>query len=1075
MSDLLSNSESESTGNQSSASFEMIAEHSHKKAYAGHSKQAKPISYQSEAQLERQFIKDLQGQGYQHLTLPNGAEAIEQALLNNLRTQLERLNSDKLDNQVFTDDQWFRIQRDHLFNPKDKIIDRARNLREPFSFRLTNVREVNLLLLSPDPNNNSYQVVNQVENDSGHQKNRYDVTVLINGLPLVHIELKRRGVSIEEAFKQINRYNRDSFWASSDKTRAGLYSWVQLFIASNGTKTRYWSNTVKELSRKNQLGQEVRRTKTPGFEFTSSWADKSNQNIHDLDQFARTFMDRRQLGRIIYDYCIVDIKDTMKVLRPYQVYAVEAAFEKANQKNPAIIGTVNAGGYVWHTTGSGKTLTSFILARILSRRQQGNSKVLFVVDRQDLDKQTKEEFNKLSPNSVDGNDNTAQLKMQLLDPNCQIIVTTIQKLAVLSKQSKRDKKLKQQLSAAAGDETVIIYDECHRSQFGEQHEAIKKLFPRHRIFGFTGTPIFAENAQRSKGIETSNGERVIATTEALFGSCLHSYTIVNAIDDKNVLRFKIDTQSVGDEDPMYYSHPERIASVVKHIVNNHNRVTHNRAFNSLFAVESVKAADLYFREFQAYNSQLIELREQAHANNDKTALATIPEPLRVSTVYTYSPNDQAEQSGDIYSIDDLDLDRADEMKKSDRDNLLNSITVYNTEYVTNFSLSDFKSYKDDISNKMKSHAERKSGDLPFQIDLLIVVNMFLTGFDAPTLNTLYVDKEMRMHSLIQAFSRTNRILNSQKSHGEVVCYRDLRSRVDEALSLFGQENAGKIVVLPSYDQCRKSIVDAISEVEKFGSPQDVLHLKRERDKSRFVKAWTKFMGQLNVISTFSAYSDEGIGQAKLPDRLVQDYSSVYHDLHEQYLEDQSRFEDPRDGSLEPVSFDINLLKSIEVNIDYILDLIGEMIDIENDPHAKQAVKDEIQSRIGASASLREKSDLINDFISDLTVQALPGGNVPSSSQNNVYQSFQRFVNQRAKESIKAVSDQYGLQVPETTEFMERCLHEKEFSATGQSIIKLQSGTVKLGFGSKRNQWKEQVERHLENIYNEMVNVLDTVD
>lgn len=1056
----------------SAVPLRMVAEQADDHAsYAGAAGRRSGGAYQSEAELERQLIADLVSQGYDRLRLPKGAVAIEELLLGNLRDKLERLNASKLDGGQFTDDEWARLLRDHLLNPKHKFIDRARNLRETFAFVLDSGRSPNLILLSIDPNDNSYQVASQVENASGHHENRYDVTVLVNGLPLVHIELKRRGISIQEAFKQINRYRRDSFWASTDATRAGLYSWVQLFVGSNGTTTRYWSNTVKELSRKNEAGEDVKRTKTPGFEFTSRWAHKDNRRIHELGEFARTFMDRRRLGRMLYDYCIIDTRDDMKVLRPYQVYAVESALERARQRDPKILGTLNAGGYIWHTTGSGKTLTSFVLARILAREQGGNSKVLFVVDRQDLDYQTKREFNTFAPDSVDGNKNTTELIEHLLDPNRKIIVTTIQKLAALVKRAKKDKRVATALGAVTGEEVVIIYDECHRSQSGFSHPSIKRLFPRHRIFGFTGTPIFAENAQSGNRIERSRGEAVVATTDAIFGACLHSYTIVHAIDDQNVLKFKIDTQEVGGNDPHQYEHPERVRAIVRHVAHNHDRLTHRRSFNALFAAPSVRMADAYYKAFRAYNVELEEMRAAARAEGDRAALVAIPRPLRIATVYTYGANTEREQSGDLYSIDDEDLDRADAMSPSDRESLAAALSDYNRSYGTNFMLRDFATYKDDIARRMKSHKGR-AGDVPFEIDLLIVVNMFLTGFDAPTLNTLYLDKDLRMHGLIQALSRTNRIVNTQKAHGEIVCYRDLRDEVDEALRLFGQEQAGQIVLLPGYDECLLAVSAAIDKVENLGSPHEVLDLKRESEKKAFVKAWTEYLRARNIIRTFSAYETEPVGEAKLADRDVQDYSSVYHDLHEQFAK-KGNFggddaEDEGDADDEGVVFDITLLKTIEVNIDYILELIGELVNVGGEDEDESArIRADIERHIGASATLREKRQLIGDFIDELLASG-------SGESDSIYQVFQTFVRGRGQKRIRQMAEGLGLDAGKTVEFLETKLAQQEFVVTGQDVTRLKSPSTKVGFGAARDAWKVEVERGLERAYNELVGIVEVM-
>lgn len=1053
-----------------SSKLNLLAEQSDEQdAYGAVSSLSMLGAYQSEAELERQFIRDLECEGYEQLILPKGTAAIENFLYANLRTQLTRLNRDKLVGGMFTDSEWQRMRDEVLLNPKETIADRSRMLRSQISFELDTGQFVNLVLLADDPNDNSCQVISQVENESGHSKNRYDVTLLVNGLPLGHAELKRRGVSLEEAFKQINRYRKESFWASSSTKRAGLYSWTQVFIASNGTDTIYWSNTAKELSRKNQNGEDIKLTKTPGFELVSHWADKSNRTIHDLGEFVRTFLSRRQFGKLLKDYCVVDSLDRMKVLRPYQVHAIEAALGQLKQKaTPPLAGMTNAGGYIWHTTGSGKTLTSFVLAQIIARQQQGNSKVLFVVDRQDLDYQTKREFNSFSPDSVDGNKNTRELVNQLLDPNKPIIVTTIQKLASLAKRARTDAPLRERLRSVTDHEVVVIYDECHRSQFGSSHKAIKRLFTNHRIFGFTGTPIFPANAVPGMRIQRGRNQAVMATTEALFGRCLHAYTIVNAIDDKNVLKFKISTHTVGKEEPGYYNHPDRIAAIVEHVFANHDRLTHRRAFNAIFAAESVQTAQLYYRTFMEMNDRIIKLRAELEATGDKIALAAMPRPLRIATVYTHGANNEDETQGDLLSIDDSDLDTAGDLPSSDRERLSVAINHYNRSFGTSFTLSEFAAYKDDVARRMKSDHRTGEGDIPFQIDLLIVVNMFLTGFDAPTLNTLYVDKDLRMHGLIQAFSRTNRVLNSIKSHGEIMCYRNLEPQIDEALRLFGQEQDGQIVLLPGYEECRRRMVKAVAAVQELGSPTEIIQFKRERDKKKFVKAWTAYLRALNTVSTFDTYETESVGPAKLADRQVQDYSSIYHDLHECYVEkgdlggeQQAEVQD------DAIVFDITLLRSIEVNIDYILDLIGEMVGSGQGDDERERLRADIERHIGASATLREKRWLISDFIDYVLANGI--------QEESIYHQFQSFARERAYENLRAAADTHGLDFDRAADFLSVCLAQNEFLATGQSIIRLKATGTKISFlGGGRDVWKMSVERSLHDIYNEMVGILKTL-
>lgn len=1119
-------------------------------SYASKREVNKKTSHQSEAELEKAFIQQLVNQGYEELKLNvSGGKAIEDILLNNLRIQMEKLNSKALDSKPFTDNEWKRFSEDVLLNKQDSLISRSRKLREKISFKLDDETSKNFILLDQNPVDNTYQVVSQVENKSGIHENRYDVAVLVNGLPLVHFELKRRGVSIKEAFKQINRYRKESFWASSDSDRAGLYSWVQIFAGSNGTDTKYWANTVKELSRIDSRGGDsqksgsknnkgissnlVQMTKVPGYEFTSNWATKDNKPINDIHDFGETFMARRRLGRMLYDYCVIDVNDTMRILRPYQVYAVEAALERARNKQKNRLGTTKAGGYIWHTTGSGKTLTSFVLARMLSREQKGHSKVLFVVDRQDLDYQTKQEFNKFAPNSVDGNTNIKELYKQLKDPTVKIIVTTIQKLSRLADKVKGDSHMKKELSQALNSETVIVYDECHRSQFGKFHSDIKKMFSKHRFFGFTGTPIFTDNAPKGSLIETNTGDAVKATTEAVFGKCLHTYTIVHAIGDGNVLPFKIDYHLVegkydesainkktkykednsanNEEDNNKYNEgsqqesrsdsypeqpikiksndPRRIETIANHVIYNHDRFTKGRRFNSILVAPSIEVANDYYKKIKEKNEELKIIREQAKKDNNKVLLNRIPKPLKVAIIYTYGANQEYEQTGDLESISDEDIENIENMKSSDKENLTSAINDYNKMFEdkgqrgTSFDLSNFKSYKEDISRRMKSH-KNSNGDVPFDIDILIVVNMFLTGFDAPTLNTIYIDRELRDHGVIQTMSRTNRVLNSLKDHGEVVCYRDLKKNVDKALRLYGQEQVDQIVLLPSYQECLENIKDAIKRVEKIGTADDVVKLKSESKQAGFVQAWTEFLKALNVITTFSAYDEEEVGEVKISARDIQDYSSAYYDLYDQHKDDEdwmsscAESDDYPDDEVglgsDDIYFDITLLETINVKVDYILGLIGKLVDPNNDSEGRQKVREDIQRHVGASAVLREKRELIQAFI-DCLFDEVDVEDRSYNDENNMFRDFQKFVKKRASKQLKDICDKQDMDFNKSRAFINKLLAEEEFIIIGRELVSLMSSsnTVK-GFGEEREEWKMVSEDVLMHIYNEAVEVVNSI-
>ena len=793
-------------------------------------------SYQSEADLEREFIKNLQNQGYEYLSIHN-----EKELIANLKDKLEKLN-----NIIFSEKEWERFFKEKIANKNDSIVEKTRTIQEDYikSFTRDDGSLVNISLINKkNIHNNFLQVINQYEEEGGNHNTRYDVSILVNGLPLIHIELKRRGVAIREAFNQINRYQRDSFWAGS-----GLFEYVQIFVISNGTNTKYYSNTtrarhIKEMS----FNRKKVKKSSNSFEFTSYWADANSKSITDLVDFTKTFFAKHTILNILTKYCIFDTSETLLVMRPYQISATERILSKIQlANNYKWVGKIDAGGYIWHTTGSGKTLTSFKTAQLASQLDYID-KVLFVVDRKDLDSQTQKEYDRFSKGSANGNTSTKILKAQLEDKyenKSKIIITTIQKLGHFIKQNKNHEVFRKNI--------VLIFDECHRSQFGELHLAIAKTFKNYFMFGFTGTPIFPKNSNGSS-------KTLFKTTEQTFGDKLHTYTIVNAINDGNVLPFRIDyintikekeniqdkkVNAIDIEKAM--SDPNRIKEVVSYIVdhfeqktmrNKHYELKDQRlsGFNSIFAVSSIPVAKKYYFEFKK------QLKEK---NKD----------LRVATIFSYSVNE--EENTD--NLDDESFD-TENLDLGSREFLEEAISDYNKMFGTNYDTSSdgFQLYYENLSKRTKDK----------EIDILIVVNMFLTGFDATTLNTLWVDKNLRMHGLIQAFSRTNRILNSIKTFGNIVCFRDLQEETDEAIALFGNKEAGGIVLLKTYEDYYNGYQDDKGR-EKEGYSQLIEELQSkfplseqitgESNKKEFVILFGNILKIKNILSAFDKFAGNEI-------------------------------------------------------------------------------------------------------------------------------------------------------------------------------------------------------------------------
>ncbi|MEM0473657.1 MAG: type I restriction endonuclease subunit R, partial [Candidatus Aenigmatarchaeota archaeon] len=815
-------------------------------------------SYQTEAELEKAFIKQLQEHGYEYLQIHS-----ENELIDNLRKQLEKLN-----NYNFTDNEWNHFFKTEIANPNYGIIEKTQTIQEDYIkiLKRDNGETKNIYLLKKDNiHQNTLQVINQYTNEEGKRKNRYDVTILVNGLPLVHIELKRRGVALEEAFNQIDRYQRESFWAGS-----GLFEYIQIFVISNGTHTKYYSNTVRyqHIKELNESGIKKGKRTSNSFEFTSWWADSNNKPITDLVDFTKTFFTKHTLLNIIIRYCVFTTDRLLLVMRPYQIVATERILNKIQiSTNYKKMGTIEAGGYIWHTTGSGKTLTSFKTAQLASRLPYID-KVLFVVDRKDLDYQTMKEYDRFEKGAANSNTSTAILKKQLEDPQAKIIITTIQKLERFVKQNKGH--------TIFNGKVVLIFDECHRSQFGEMHKLIVKAFKNYYLFGFTGTPIFAVNASSDK-------TQLFKTTEQVFGKKLHSYTIVDAIADRNVLPFKIDyvatvREAENIEDEKVYdinreaalSAPERIANIVKYIIehfdqktlrNSYYKINERRlnGFNSIFAVSSIDMAKKYYAEFK---KQLKDLPD------DKR--------LKVALIYSFGIN---EEENPLYEMIDENSEDTSGLDKSSRDFLEDAINDYNQIFGTSYDTSSekFQNYYKNVSERVKNR----------EIDILIVVNMFLTGFDATTLNTLWVDKNLRYHGLLQAYSRTNRILNSVKTFGNIVCFRNLEKATNDAIALFGDKEACGIAIIRPYkdyyygykDNNNQQIPGYKNLVEdllkKFPLETQIVEEKAKKD---FVRLYGEILKLRNILSTF----DDFIGNEILTQRDTQDYHSIYIDLYNEF-------------------------------------------------------------------------------------------------------------------------------------------------------------------------------------------------
>jgi len=1006
--------------------FNLIAQNTQSTVVAEYKpEKIRATSYQSEADLEQAFIKQLQAQAYEYLSIKS-----EEDLISNLRQQLEKLNS-----FTFTDSEWDKFFVSQLANPNQSIVEKTLTIQEDYIKNLTrdDGSIKNIYLIKKDNiHDNSLQVINQYATEDGQRSNRYDVTVLINGLPLVHIELKRRGIAIQEAFNQINRYNRESFWASS-----GLFEYIQVFVISNGTHTKYYSNTIRAQHVKDSTGgsAKVGKRTSNSFEFTSWWADATNRPITDLIDFAKTFFAKHTILNILTKYCVFTTDHLLLVMRPYQIVATERILNKIEvSTNYKKTGTVEAGGYIWHTTGSGKTLTSFKTAQLVSKLPYID-KVVFVVDRKDLDYQTMREYDKFEKGAANSNTSTAILSKQLSDPRVRIIVTTIQKL---------DRFISRNDGHAIFDgHVVLIFDECHRSQFGDMHAAITKAFKNYHLFGFTGTPIFAINS-------SSGGRPDFKTTQQAFGDKLHTYTIVDAIADRNVLPFKVDyistireaedieDKKVSDIDrEAILSAPERISNIVKYIREHFDQKTKRNSyykikdrrlagFNSIFAVSSIDVAKKYYTEFK---KQLVDLP------SDKQ--------LKIATIYSFGMNDE-----DADGMIDENLEDTSGLDVSSRDFLDSAIIDYNKMFGTSYDTSSdkFQNYYKDVSERVKNR----------EIDILIVVNMFLTGFDATTLNTLWVDKNLRLHGLLQAYSRTNRILNSVKTFGNIVCFRNLEKATNESIALFGDKEASGIVLLKAYGDYYYGYKDGDKEVRGYESLVKELQERfpigeriiGEQNQKDFVKLYGAILRVRNILTAF----DEFAGNEILSDRDVQDYHSAYIDIYNEFHKDK---EGEKENVNDDVVFEMELIKQVDINIDYILGLIKKY----HEDHIKnKELLLDINKAIDSSVELRNKKDLINQFISSLDVYSV------------VDDDWQKFVEDKKVEELETIIKSEGLDHDATYAFVNNAFRNGSVTTTGTAIAEILPPVSRFSPTGERSKKRESVIDKLTRFFERFFNI-----
>lgn len=1020
--------------------YKIIVEQEHSTVMAHYEVGQKPDGgYQSESKLEAEFIKQLRSQGYEYIQVKD-----EAGLLVNLRHQLEMLND-----VVLSDSEWARLLP-MISNEQMGILDKTEMIQGKgyiLNLKLDNGQDKNIKLIDKsNVHNNRLQVINQYEEEGGAHKSRYDVTILVNGLPMVHVELKRRGVDIKEAFNQINRYQRDSFWAGR-----AMFDFVQIFVISNGTETKYYSNTTRYAKEQESAGGP-RKHKTDGntFEFTSYWSDQENTLLTDLRDFASTFFAKHTILNILTKYCVFNVDKQLLVMRPYQI----AATEKILQRIQTALynrwqGTIRAGGYIWHTTGSGKTLTSFKTAQLASK-MEGIKKVLFVVDRKDLDYQTMKEYDNFEKDCANSNSSAKILQKQLKDPDSKIIITTIQKLSNLMKPKiyDSDEALREILTK---ENIVLVFDECHRSQFGDMHKLIVKRVKKYLMFGFTGTPIFAVN--------TSAGSKY-TTTAQLFGGepdkdgkptkALHTYTIINAIRDHNVLKFHVDynrTMRMKDEverkqvwgiDTEEALHdPKRIEIVTRYIIERFAEKTKQSAdsysmskllnvqevvkkgrkvdeektrvktkgFNSIFAVDSVQAAILYYNEFKK------QLAEPGAPN------------LRIATIYTYNANEaEVDEWGFGGDENPEDVGTAPDLQS--RDALENAIKDYNQMWTPNTSYStdgdSFQSYYKDVSLRMKNK----------EIDILIVVGMFLTGFDAKTLNTLWVDKNLKLHGLLQAYSRTNRILNAVKNCGNIVCFRNLEEATNKSLAIFGDENASGMVFLKTYEEYYSEgyeddrghwhdpYTELIRRLLDMFPIEGMANIFDEEQKKAFIKLMGEILRVRNILAAFDDFTEE----AKIVSEMkYQDYLGWYNNYYEEFR--KPTHDDEREDISDDIVFEMELVKQVQINIRYILELVQQYHD-SNCENKEIIVK--IRKQMDASPDMRDKRELIEKFLERMTPE----------KGADVGEKWEQYIEKEKKEQLDAIIEEESLKPAETEAFVQRAFADGYVTETGTGIAKI---------------------------------------
>ena len=964
------------------------------------------VTYQSEASLERKFVQDLVNQGYEY----RSDISTPKALLDNARIKIQELNE-----MEFSDKEWLRFVEEYLDKPGDTLVDKTRKIHDNYIYDFVfDDGHIKNIYLADKQNiaRNKVQVINQFE-QVGTQANRYDVTILVNGLPLVHVELKKRGVAIRESFNQVHRYSKESF--NSDNS---LFKYIQVFVISNGTDSRYFANTVE-------------RNKN-SFDFTMNWANAKNTAIKDIKDFTETFFQKSTLLNVIFTYSVFDTNNTLLIMRPYQIAATERMLWKIRSAYQAKKwSTTEGGGYVWHTTGSGKTLTSFKAAR-LATQLDFIDKVFFVVDRKDLDYQTMKEYQRFSPDSVNGSESTAGLKRNIEKDDNRIIVTTIQKLNNLMKSEDNLPVYQKQV--------VFIFDECHRSQFGEAQKQLRKKFKKYYQFGFTGTPIFPENAYGSE------------TTASVFGRELHSYVITDAIRDEKVLKFKVDYNNVkpcfrnieteldeqklsAAENKQALLHPARINEISQYILHNFRIKTHrnqsdSKGFNAMFAVSSVDAAKCYYEELNLLQR-----------NSEK--------PLKIATIFSFAANEEQSAIGEIpdenFEPSAMDL--------SAKEFLTKAIDNYNTLFGTSFGIDgkEFQNYYRDLAKRVKNK----------DVDLVIVVGMFLTGFDAPTLNTLFVDKNLRYHGLIQAFSRTNRIYDATKTFGNIVTFRDLEKHTIDAIKLFGDENTANVVLEKSYreylegfkdiasGEARRGYIEIVKELnDKFPDTDNIV---TEQDKKDFVKLFGEYLRVENILQNFDEFTmlkafqtidsgnpeaieafkndyfvtDDDIAKMQklqmLSDRIIQDYKSTYNDIRDWLRrEKEGKKSEKSRIDWDDVIFEIDLLKSQEINLDYILELIFENNKKKMD---KSSLIEEIRRVIRSSVGNRAKESLIVDFINDANLDVI-------SDRTEIIKAFFEYAQTKQKKEASDLIESENLNEREAKHYIEVSLRREYASENG---------------------------------------------